>query len=389
MLKRPWRGLYLGAFGFYSLIYPAFAASSPEAEAEYKALKEFAGLGPPVGTARMSQEESEWFYKKGIELNERGLKFWSNHPMDPLRWDVWGLLSPVPQFTREVNENGQITKVRDVERIDAWRARYEQGLLDLLEAPDASALARQRAYSNLTAIKWGRWGSRAKTPEGQAALAQMLGWFDRNQRENPAGLGLVTDARKIAEMLDASDPLQCQRFLLGLINKYPTGSRRDRDMRAMAEGRLKVLLGQANQVWMRLAALDGRFVETKEYQGKLVLLAIVPLMWEQQIAYMKDLHAKYHERGFEIIHITGGESSRAGEESRDALQTALEVDEKNLPWRVVWDRKGTIGEVSRSLGKNVYPGWLLLSRDGRFVAETSSPSALNRAIEAELAIKPE
>ena len=102
---------------------------------------------------------------------------------------------------------------------------------------------------------------------------------------------------------------------------------------------------------------------------------------------MQGLHATYHPHGFEIIQVTGGDTLRQGEANRTALETALAADAEKLPWRVAWDRKGTIGEFSRSLGKNVYPAWLLISRDGRFVAETSSHGAVVRAIERELGLK--
>jgi hypothetical protein len=136
-----------------------------------------------------------------------------------------------------------------------------------------------------------------------------------------------------------------------------------------------------------LAALDGRFADTREYTGKIVLIAVVPVPWGEQLDFMHGLYSAYHEHGLEIIHVTGGDPARYGEDSRTALETALDVDEEKLPWRVAWDRKGTIGEFSRSIGKNVYPAFLLISRDGRFVAETSSQGALLRALERELVVK--
>jgi hypothetical protein len=367
----------------------ASAADTSKAEAEFQALKSFSEMGPPAGTMRRSAEEDAWMYEKGIQLHERGLKFWEDYPNDPLRWDVWALLRGTPLWQRTVTENGETKVVRDRERMEAWWRLQQEQFEELLEAPDASSRARMAAFDFLISSHAGRWTSRAKTPEGQAALVKMIGWFERWQREYPQGLSLINGARRIAEMLDVADPLQAQRFLLGLINRYSADTRRDRDIREMAEGRLKLLLGQAYPVWVRLAALDGRFADTRDYVGKLVLVAIVPLPWGEQLDFMHGLYAAYHKHGFEIIHVTGGDPARYGEAPRTALETAVDVDEQKLPWRVAWDRKGTIGEVSRSLGKNVYPAWLLIARDGRFVAETSSQRELVRAIERELTLKPE
>lgn len=367
----------------------ASASDASKAEAEHKALKALSEMGPPVGMVRMSAEEQAWSFEKSTKLHERGLKFWEDYPNDPLRWDVWVLLRSTPRWGREVTENGETKIVLDRERMDAWWRLQQERFEQLLEAPDASPHARMSAFDFLIASHAGRWTARAKTPEGQAVLVKMLGWFERWQREYPESLALINGARRIAEMLDVADPLQAQRFLLGLINRYPADTRRDREIREMAEGRLKLVLGQAYPVWLRLAALDGRFADTRDYAGKLVLVAIVPLPWGEQLDFMHGLQTAYHPHGLEIIHVTGGDPMRHGEAPRTALETAIDADDQKLPWRVAWDRKGTIGEFSRSLGKNVYPAWLLISRDGRFVAETSSQGALMRAIERELALKPQ
>ncbi len=365
------------------------AAEHTVAEKEYQALKLFSEAGPPPGTARQSQDESDWMLAKGRELHERGLRFWTDHPNEPLRWEVWTLLTATPLWERTITENGATRIVRDRERMEAWWRLQQARFEELLEAPDASPRARIATFSFLITSHGGRWKSRVKTPEGQAALGRMLAWFERWERDHPQSLNLINGARTIAEMLDVADPAHAQRFLLGLIRRYPADTRRDRDLRAMAEGRLKLLLGQAQPVWLRLAALDGRFADTQDYAGKLVLVAIFPLTWKAQVDFLHGLHTAYHKLGFEIIHVTGGDPARTGDAPLSALDTALAVDEQKLPWRVAWDRQGTIGEVSRSFGKNVYPAWLLIARDGRFVAETSSQPALLRAIERELALKPE
>ncbi len=359
------------------------------AEKEYLALKAFREAGPPQGTARRSQDESAWMVAKGLELHARGLKFGADHPNEPLRWEVWTMLTVTPQWERTVVENGVAQVVRDRERMAAWSRLQQERLEQLLEAPDASPRARTAAFSFLITNNGVRWKSRVKSPEGQAVLRQMLGWFERWERELPQSLNLINGARSIAEMLDAADPAHAQRFLLGLIQRYPGNARRDVDLRTMAEGRLKLLLGQAQPVWLRLAALDGRFADTQDFVGKLVLVVIIPLTWKEQVDFLHGLHTAYQKQGLEIIQVTGGDPGRAGDAPLTALDTALDVDAQQLPWRVAWDRKGTIGEVSRSLGKNVYPAWLLIARDGRFVAETSSQTALLRALERELALKPE
>ena len=291
-------------------------------------------------------------------------------------------------FGREVIENGEKKTVRDYEQWRRWRDHYSQRVEDLLDAPDASAKAKMSALSFLL-HQGTNWRRVITTPEGQKILAKMTGWFERWEREFPASLSLINGVRSMVEVLDAADPARCQRFLYDLRDRYRADTHRDREIRAVVEGRLKLLLGQAYPVWIRLAALDGRFADTQEYRGKMVLLSLFPLAWTAQAEFLRGLHEHYHARGLENIQITGGDVMEVGAAPRSALETAIVADEKNYPWRVVWDTKGTFGEFARTMGINTYPTWLLLSRDGRFVAQTSSQREIVAAIERELLIKDE
>jgi len=358
-------------------------------EAEFRALKALGETQVPMGTAKLSEEEGAWLSARNLELHEQGLAFWVNYPDHPLRWDVWMLLSLTPTFSRESVEDGRITVVRDYERQRAWSRRYDEGLEELIGAPDASGSAKQRALSSLLTRNGMNWRGRIATPEGQRMLVKMTGWLEQWERDFPASLSILNGVRAVAEVLDVADPARCQQFLLNLPRRYAGDTARDRTIRAFAEGRLKLVLGQAYPVWLRLAALDGRFADTQEYRGKIVLVALFPVAWSAQVEFLRTLHGRFHTRGFEIIHVTGGDSMVGGETPRTALETAEIVDQADYPWRVAWDEKGTIGEVARSMGLNGYPTWLLLSRDGRFVAKTSSPREIVAALEAEVLIETE
>ena len=358
-------------------------------EAEFRALKALGETQVPMGTAKLSEDEGAWLSGRNLTLHERGLAFWANYPTHPLRWDVWVLLSLTPTFVRESVEDGRITFVRDYERQRAWSRRYDEGLEKLVGAPDASDSAKQRALSSLLTRNGMNWRGRINTPEGQRMLVRMTDWFEQWERDFPASLSIINGVRAVAEVLDAADPARCQQFLLNLPHRYAGDTARDRTIRTFAEGRLKLVLGQAYPVWLRLAALDGRFADTQDYRGKIVLVALFPVAWSEQVEFLRTLRGRFHPRDFEIIHVTGGDSMVVGEAYRTALETAEIVDQGDYPWRVAWDEKGTIGEVARSMGLNGYPTWLLLSRDGRFVAKTSSSREMVAALEAEVLIKPE
>jgi len=359
------------------------------AEAAYRAIKDAWERSPPTGTDRNSGPAEDFFQARARDLYERGQDFWRDFPQEPRRWEVWMMMRTYVPFTREVVENGRRKTVPDGERQREWRDFYVRRVEEeLLAAPDASAVAKATALDYL--IQRGtNWRRTITTPEGQKMLAKMTAWFDRWQRDYPQSLSLINGVHAMAEVLDAADPARCERFLNELQARYSADTRRDRDIRAVVEGRMKRLHGQAYPVWIRLAALDGRFADTQEYRGKMVLFSLFPLAWEEQAEFLRGLHAKYHDRGLENIQVTGGDAMEIGAARRTALETALIADEKNYPWRIAWDQKGTFGAFARSLGINAYPSWLLISRDGRFVAQTTSQREIVTAIERELLIKPE
>ena len=364
-------------------------AASLGAEGEFRAIKTLGQREVPVGWDRHSDEASALSGTWNLELHERGLAFWAKFPADPLRWDVWMMMNRAVFFTREVVESGETKVVRDPERWRAWSERYQRGVEELLAAPDAGASARATALGYLLGYYGRNWRSRITTPDGQTVLAKMTGWFERWEREFPDSPALINGVRAMAEVLDAADPARCQRFLYDVRARYRAETRRDRDIRGVVEGRLKLLLGQAYPVWIRLAALDGHFADTQEYRGRMVLISLFPLAWSTPAEFLRGLHEKYHARGLENIHVTGGDAMEVGAAPRSALETAWVAEEKQYPWRVVWDRQGTFGEFARTMGLNTYPTWLLLSRDGRFVAQTSSPREIVAAIDRELLIKME
>ncbi len=353
---------------------------------EFQALSALRASQPPKELPRMSDAALDWSARRNAELHERALALLAAHPAEPRRWDVVMLLTAPPPFTRLVTVDGVTRTERDPEAYRAWRIRYTALVEELLAASDSSPSARARAYSHLLGDYARNWRTRLKTPEGQEVLRKaeaLYAGMERELRHNPS---LINGATALAELLDAADPARCQAFLRRLLAEYSGAGRPDTDIRAMAAGRLKLLLGQAHPVWLALQALDGQRFTSRDYEGKIVLLTLAPLTFPGVIDTLKHVTATYRDRGVEIIQVSTGRQHdlSAPPLAREALH-AYGV-QHGVTWRVVHDGSDHLGQTARSLGLHYLPAYILLSRDHRFVAETASPRELTRAIDIELAL---
>lgn len=379
----------LAALALGSVVSPWEVRATSSPEQEFKALKALREIPPPAHLPRVSDAALDWSAVRNAELHDRALAFLAAHPTSPLRWDVVMLLTAPPPFTKQVTENGETRTVRDVDAYRAWMTRYFGMVEELLVARDASASARTAALSYLLNQVAMNWRTRFKTPEGQVMLRKAEGWwtmFERNHRASPA---LINGARSMAQILDVVDPARCEQFLLRLHAEYRGKKAPDPAIYEMAEGRLKLLHGQAFEVWLQLRAIDGQFADTRDYRGKIVVLALFPVTLEDGARFLGEVHASLQPKGVEIIHVaTGASMDRTAPDLTEAEAAAL-IAEWKYPWRIAYDGKNAFGGLMRRLGLNAYPVYLVLSRDGRFVAETSSPRVALKAIETELSLPPE
>jgi hypothetical protein len=119
------------------------------------------------------------------------------------------------------------------------------------------------------------------------------------------------------------------------------------------------------------------------------VLALLPVTLEDGARFLGEVHASLRPKGVEIIHVaTGASIDRTAPDLTEA-EAAAWIAEQKYPWRVAYDGKNAFGGLMRHLGLNACPLYLVLARDGRFVAETSSTRMALKAIETELIPPPE
>ncbi len=386
-----WRSWSLAgclALGALVVLTTAHEASAAEATAD----REFAALqalveksvNRPAGLKDGSEAEFAWRNGLALEIHERGLAFFTANPTDPRRWEVVIFLRGTPTFLQEVEENGQKRVERDRMKQSAWSRRHDDLLEELLRASDASSQVTRAALLSLLTRHSSNWRSWIKTEGGMIMLEKMEAWYVRYQREFPRSIAIVEAARALAQVLAMDDPFRCQKFLEELLMIYASNRPPDPEVREMAEGRLKLLHGLASPVSLKLTGPGGEVFDSREYRGKILLVAVLSVAWRDEQHFLRTVHAQYRTAGVEIVQISGMEN-RDRTDLPDLFTAAGRAqEEKRYPWRIVWDKQGTIGEFARSIGINGFPSWMLLGREGQLVVEKASPREVMAAIEKEL-----
>ena len=374
-------GFWLGAAG-------AFAAATvgSKADADYTALQALEAESVAKATGLVNETAEEFMQRNGraLEMHRRGLAFIEENSADPRRWEVVILLRGTPTFLREVEDGGDKRIERDGARQAAWSRRHDDLLEELLAAKDASARAVREALLSLLTRHSKNWRSHIHTEGGMIMLEKMLAWYARYEREFPRSIGMVQAARALAEVLVMEDPERCRLFLAELIALYPSNQAPDPAVREMAEGRLKLLRGLGRPVALALTGLGGEKFDSRDYRGKLLLVAVLSAEWRDEMNFMRSWHAQFRTAGLEIVQVSGTERRRQGAGPDLLTAEGRAQMDKATPWRIVWDKAGTIGEFARSVGINGFPNWMLVARDGTLRAEKASPREVMAVIEAEL-----
>ncbi len=135
-------------------------------------------------------------------------------------------------------------------------------------------------------------------------------------------------------------------------------------VRELAMKRRAVLTALAQPLDLVFTALDGRSIDTKQWRGRVVLVDFwatwcVPCV--EAMPHLKELYAKYHNRGLEIINVSVDQAA-----ARPALEKL--VAKLELPWPQAFDGKAQQGDFALRYGVQPIPHVLLAGPDGMIVA---------------------
>jgi thiol-disulfide isomerase/thioredoxin len=147
-------------------------------------------------------------------------------------------------------------------------------------------------------------------------------------------------------------------------------------VRDQAAARRRVLLAMTQPLEMKFTALDGRAVDTAAWRGKVVIVDYwaswcVPCI--QSIPHLKDVYARYHARGLEMISVSVDNAN-----ARVALEKL--VAKLEIPWPQFFDGKAHRTDYAVRYGVQPIPHVLLAGPDGMIVAVNPAPEQLETEI---------
>lgn len=127
----------------------------------------------------------------------------------------------------------------------------------------------------------------------------------------------------------------------------------------------------------------GNLIRLQDYKGKYVLLDF----WGSWCApcrkgnpHLKELYAKYHEKGFEIIGIANENEATLSEARSEWLQA---IQKDGLPWVNILNNEGIKdNNVVAAYAVNEYPTKILIGPDGKIVSRLIGIGPANVKLEA-------
>lgn len=145
-------------------------------------------------------------------------------------------------------------------------------------------------------------------------------------------------------------------------------------IREVAAAGAELASARETPMTMEFTSIDGRRVDLSDLRGKVVLIDFWAVTWcaacKVQLPLLKDVYARYHTQGFEVIGIT----CETKESDREAVLKFVEKSE--IRWPQYFDGMGMQNEFARRFGFIGIPQYFLLDRDGLLIEHTSGSGGL-------------
>jgi thiol-disulfide isomerase/thioredoxin len=197
--------------------------------------------------------------------------------------------------------------------------------------------------------------------EEVATIARALPEFDSLEFRNVA----ISTLRGARRYMPDAEPR-----IVALYQASPNAMVRE----AAASG-AEIALARKVPMTMAFTAVDGRHVDLSQMRGKIVLIDFWAATWcgacKVQLPMLKEVYAKYHDMGFEVVGI----ACEMKESDRDAVLAYVKANE--IPWPQFFDGKGMGNEYTRRYGFIGIPQYFLLDRNGLLLDHTHSSTGLS------------
>lgn len=374
-----------------NLLVPVAWPAGPDADRAWIEIESILAITPDLSIARpYPQTTPVWagyiYVQEAANraLREAGLRFWRDYPADPRVW-TWlaATLDRAPGYVdlaraAQAQSDPTIVPAEDDQARAAWAGdftRLREAAIASDKAPEALRIRLWvgKLGGSLDAEMWARAKRQPFTATIDfdaigSGLMELGGRFPASESSEVRNL-----ANQFLKAADRLDPAAAAKWRAAL-KECPNEM-----LRHLAGGSEAIAAARMRPLEMRFTAIDGREVDLARLRGKVVLIDFWAATWcgacKVQEPLLKEVYAKCHEQGFEIIGIA------CEMKPSDRAFLLDYVKAHAMPWPQFFDGRGMANEYAVRYGFTGIPQYLLLDKNGLLVTHTSSSGGL-RNLEA-------
>jgi len=326
------------------LTVPPVPEGTPEQLIEYVQKLKQAGARPK------SREEAMAYFgkvaKAGLEASDKALA--QLKPADPLY---------EPAAKAKLESLAMLGRLGDAEASKAMTAFAG----DLVNGPSPK-LAKEAGMMLLMVEAQGVLQGNAA---GAPALIQKIGGMLAQDPDDPQTVQLAMQLAGAFEHMPGGEEAARVAYSTFGPLMLKSSNEQIRGLAAKFEGVLRRLNLPGNEMEISGTLLNGSPFDPKSVAGKVVLVDFWATWCGPCIAEIPNVleqYEKYHDKGFEVIGVSLDD---------DAEALKAFVDEKKLPWPVLYEKPGGAGwqhPLATKYGVSGIPTVILVGRDGKVVS---------------------